>query len=355
MNKFAKHLINWYKHNGRKLPWRETRDPYTIWVSEIILQQTRISQGTAYFHRFIERYPNVSELASADEHDVLKLWQGLGYYSRARNMLAAAKQVMNLFEGQFPRTYKGLLQLRGVGEYTAGAIASIAYNLPHAAVDGNALRVLSRFYAIDTPISSTKGKKLFSQLATEMVPKEAPGMFNQAIMDFGAMQCTPRSPDCPSCSLADMCLAYIKNRVQNYPVKEKKAKVRDRYMHYLFIRYKDDRLWLEKRNGQDIWKNMYQLPLIESYEILLPEQVLRSKEWQTIFYNAQVEVRSVSNEIIHMLSHRKIHAFFYEIQLIKGEVQHPAKPVYLKDIFNFAIPKLIENYLTEKIQITQSV
>jgi len=353
MNIFAKHLIDWYKYKGRELPWRETRDPYTIWVSEIILQQTRISQGTAYFHRFTEQYPDVSKLASADEHDVLKLWQGLGYYSRARNMLAAAKQVMEQFGGKFPGTYKELLQLKGVGEYTAGAIASIAYNLPHAAVDGNVLRVLSRVYAIDTPINSTKGKKLFSQLATEMVPKEAPGTFNQAIMDFGATLCTPGKPDCPGCPLSDMCEAYINNSVGNYPVKEKKTKVLDRYMHYLFIRH-EDRLWLEKRNDQDIWKNMYQLPLIESYEVLLPEQILHSKEWQAIFDNAQVEVRSVSNEIIHLLSHRKIHAFFYEIQLIKGEVHHPAKPVYLKDIFNFAVPKLIENYLTEKIQITQS-
>lgn len=353
MNRFAKHLIDWYKYNGRELPWRKTRDPYTIWVSEIILQQTRISQGMAYFHRFIEQYPDVSKLASADEHDVLKLWQGLGCYSRASNMLTAAKQVMEQFNGKFPGTYKELLQLKGVGEYTAGAISSISYNLPHAAVDGNVLRVLSRIYAIDTPINSTKGKKLFSQLVTEMVPEEAPGTFNQAIMDFGSMQCTPSTPDCTNCPLTDMCQAYLNESVENYPVKEKKTKVLDRYMHYLFIRHKDQ-LWLEKRNGQDIWKNMYQLPLIESYEVLLPEQILQSKEWRTIFDNAQVELRSVSNEIIHLLSHRKIHAFFYEIQLIKGEVHHPAKPVYSKDIFNFAVPKLIENYLTEKIQITQS-
>ena len=353
MNKFAKHLIDWYKYNGRELPWRETRDPYTIWVSEIILQQTRISQGTAYFHRFIEQYPSVSKLAFADEHDILKLWQGLGYYSRARNMHAAAKQVMEQFEGKFPDNYRDLLKLKGVGEYTAGAIASIAYNSPHAAVDGNVLRVLSRVYAIDTPINSSKGKKLFSELAAEVLPADMPGTFNQAIMDFGAMQCTPNSPDCSNCPLSDMCQAYINSNVRNYPVKEKRTKVLDRYMHYFFIR-KDDKIWLEKRNEKDIWKNMYQLPLIESYEILLPEQLLQSKEWNEIFSDAQIEVCSVSDEIIHLLSHRKIHAYFYDIQLQSGEVQHPAKTVYLKDIFNFAVPKLIENYLTEKIQTTQS-
>lgn len=353
MSKFAKYLIDWYKSNGRELPWRETRDPYTIWVSEIILQQTRISQGTAYFHRFIEQYPDVSKLASADEHDVLKLWQGLGYYSRARNMLAAARQVMEQFNGRFPNTYKELLQLKGVGEYTAGAIASIAFNLPHAAVDGNVLRVLSRVYAIDTPINSTKGKKLFAELANDLVPKKEPATFNQAIMDFGALQCTPQKPDCASCPLAEMCQAYINNSVEAHPVKEKKTKIRDRYMHYLLIR-DEKSTWLEKRNEQDIWKNMYQLPLIESYDVLLPEQILQSEEWKKIFNDAQIEVRSISDEIIHLLSHRKIHAFFYEIQLIKGKVDYPANPVFLKDIFNFAVPKLIENYLADRIHVTQS-
>lgn len=353
MNFFAKHLIDWYKYHGRNLPWRETRDPYTIWVSEIILQQTRISQGTAYFHRFIEQYPNVSKLASADEHDILKVWQGLGYYSRARNMHAAAKQIMEQFDGKFPSTYKELLSLKGIGEYTAGAIASISYNLPYPAVDGNVLRVLSRVYAIEMPINSTKGKKLFSQLAKDLVPSESPATFNQAIMDFGAMVCTPNRPDCDTCPLNDLCQAYINNKVQQFPVKEKKTRILDRYMHYLLIR-NGDKVWLEKRGEQDIWKNMYQLPLIESYEELVPEKLLQSKEWDAIFKEAEIEIRSVSNEIIHLLSHRKIHAYFYEIYLQNGKVHYPANPVLLKDIFNFAVPKLIENYLTEKIQTTQS-
>ena len=351
MNIFAKHLIDWYKNNGRDLPWRQSSDPYTIWVSEIILQQTRISQGTNYFHRFIEQYPDVSKLAAADEHDVLKLWQGLGYYSRARNMHAAARQVMEEFNGQFPLTYKELLKLKGVGEYTAGAIASIAYNHPHAAVDGNVLRVLSRFYAIQTPVNSTEGKKIFSQLAASLVPPEEPATFNQAMMDFGALLCTPKKPGCMSCPLNDRCQAFILNQVSDFPVKGQKSKVRDRYMHFLFIRNQDS-VWLEKRDGQDIWKNMYQLPLIESYDRLMPEQVLQSQEWEAIFHQAEIEVSSLSGEIIHLLSHRKIHAFFYEIRFIKGEIHHPSQPVFLKDIFNFAVPKLIENYLTEKIRPT---
>jgi A/G-specific adenine glycosylase len=268
-------------------------------------------------------------------------------------MHAAARQVMEQFNGQFPGTYKELLQLKGVGEYTAGAIASIAFDRPHAAVDGNVLRVLSRVYAIDTPVNSTQGKKIFSQLANELVPQEEPATFNQAMMDFGAMQCIPQRPDCTTCPLTAMCQAYISNRTENYPVKEKKARIRDRYMHYLFIR-DENSTWLEKRDGPDIWKNMYQLPLIESYDQIMPEQVLQSNEWKAIFDHAEIEIRSISNEIIHLLSHRKIHAFFYDIQLKKGEVHHPAQPVFLKDIFTFAVPKLIENYLAEKIHTTQS-
>ena len=261
MSKFADILIDWYAENKRDLPWRETKDPYRIWISEIILQQTRVAQGYDYYIRFMERFPDVFTLADADEDEVMKYWQGLGYYSRARNLHAAARSIREA--GEFPKTYEGVLALKGVGEYTAAAICSFAYDIPRAVVDGNVYRVLSRWMGIDTPIDSTTGKKLFAQLAQELMDKSRPALYNQAIMDFGALQCTPASPDCLSCPLADTCLALANRSVDTLPVKQHKTKVTNRFFNYIYVRT-GGCTFIRKRTENDIWKNLYEPLLIET-------------------------------------------------------------------------------------------
>ena len=261
MSEFADKLIGWYEENKRDLPWRDTKDPYRIWISEIILQQTRVAQGYDYFVRFMERFPDVFTLAEADEDEVMKHWQGLGYYSRARNLHAAARSMAS--SGGFPVTYEGVLALKGVGEYTAAAICSFAYDMPYAVVDGNVYRVLSRWLGIDTPIDSTSGKKEFAQAAQELMDKRRPALYNQAIMDFGALQCTPASPDCLFCPLADSCLALSQGRVDTLPVKQHKTKVTHRFFNYIYVRT-GGYTFIRKRTGNDIWKNLYEPLLIET-------------------------------------------------------------------------------------------
>ena len=231
---FSKTILNWYAINGRELPWRQTTNPYAIWLSEVIMQQTRIAQGTAYWERFMKRWPNVHELAKATEDEVLREWQGLGYYSRARNLHKAAQQIVSL--GRFPQTYKELKQLKGIGEYTAAAISSISFAEPVAVVDGNVYRVFARYFGIDTPIDSTEGKKVFKAMAQEYLPKEAPAAYNQGLMDFGAIQCTPTSPNCEVCPLINTCFAANNNKVADLPVKAKKTKQRERHFSFIYIR-----------------------------------------------------------------------------------------------------------------------
>ena len=234
MENFSRKLIDWYRENGRDLPWRRTKNPYLIWISEIILQQTRVAQGYDYYQRFVARFPDVFALAAADEDEVMKYWQGLGYYSRARNLHAAARRMAEA--GGFPVTYAGVRALKGVGEYTAAAICSFAYDMPYAVVDGNVYRVLSRWLGIDTPIDSTEGKKLFVRIADELLDCECPGLYNQAIMDFGALQCTPVAPDCLFCPLSDFCVARLKGIASSLPVKQHKIKVTNRYFNYIYVR-----------------------------------------------------------------------------------------------------------------------
>ena len=237
MPEFHKILSNWYKQNKRDLPWRTNNAPYYVWVSEIILQQTRVDQGTDYFLRFIEKFPDINSLAGAPEIEVLKVWQGLGYYSRARNMHAAARQIMNDFNGQFPKTFEGIKKLKGIGEYTAAAISSISFALPFAAVDGNVYRVLSRYFGISTPVNSTKGKNEFNQLANQLINKQDPGTFNEALMEFGALQCTPRNPGCNTCPLQNQCSAYNHQNIANLPVNNNKIKIRHRFFNYLYLEH----------------------------------------------------------------------------------------------------------------------
>lgn len=274
MNNFSEILINWYREHKRELPWRESSDPYLIWISEIILQQTRVVQGYDYFIRFIKRFPDVTSLAEADEDEVMKFWQGLGYYSRARNLHAAARSM----NGVFPKTYPEVLALKGVGEYTAAAICSFAYNMPYAVVDGNVYRVLSRYLGIETPIDSTEGKKLFASLAGEFLDKSRPAVYNQAIMDFGAIQCTPQNPACLFCPLAGSCMALSKSMVAQLPVKQHKTKTTERFLNYIYVRA-GACTFINKRTGNDIWKNLFELPLIETASSVTEEELLALPEF----------------------------------------------------------------------------
>lgn len=260
----SKQLIFWYLQNKRELPWRKTKDPYRVWLSEIMLQQTRVAQGLPYFLKFTEAFPTVFDLAKAEESEVLKLWQGLGYYSRARNLHFTAKYISEELEGVFPKSYKELLQLKGVGDYTASAIASICYDESFAVVDGNVYRVLSRYFGVATSINSTKGIKEFKELAQTVIDETQPGVYNQAIMDFGALHCKPQNPLCDECPLAESCVALANNSVKELPVKEKKIKIKKRYFNYLVPVTEDNQTVLEERVGKGIWQGLYQFPLVET-------------------------------------------------------------------------------------------
>lgn len=342
MDRFSDKIIVWYEDNKRILPWRETSDPYLIWISEIILQQTRVAQGYDYFLRFVERFPTVKSLAEADEDEVLKYWQGLGYYSRARNLHAAAKSI----KGDFPDTYSDILALKGVGEYTAAAICSFAYNLPYAVVDGNVYRVLSRYLGIQTPIDSTEGKKLFASLAAEFLDKSKPGIYNQAIMDFGALQCTPASPGCSSCPLADSCMALKDNLVSVLPVKQNKTKTTNRYFNYIYVRM-GAYTFLNKRSENDIWKNLFEFPLVETDKPLEDEELFALPEFQQLFASDEKpEIRCLSKNVKHVLSHRVIYTNFYEVILPDNSTSFSSYiKVLIADIDKYAVSRLIHSFL----------
>lgn len=335
-------LTKWYESFKRDLPWRYTTDPYIIWLSEIILQQTRVNQGYGYFVRFVERFPDVRSLAAAPEDEVLKLWQGLGYYSRARNLHAAAKTIAEEYNGIFPTAYKDVLALKGVGEYTAAAIVSFAYNQPYPVIDGNVYRVLSRIFAVEEPIDSTLGKKIFKQLAEELIDRQEPGLYNQAIMEFGALQCVPVSPRCSVCPANDFCMALAAGKVSDYPKKQGKQKVRHRYFNYLDIRY-GDFTYLHKRTWRDIWENLYEYPLIESHETLTQEELMKDTRFRTFFSGLDpIHVRLVS-EARHILSHQVIHASFFRIN-IKEDLGQFLK-IKISDIDTYPVSRLIHKYL----------
>lgn len=336
-------LINWYQNNKRDLPWRRTKDPYKIWLSEIILQQTRIEQGTAYYNRFVETFPNVKSLASAHIDQVLMLWQGLGYYSRARNLHLAAKFIVNECGGEFPDNYVSLLKLKGVGDYTASAIASIAFNQAEAVVDGNVYRVLSRYYAEKTPIDSTKGKRLFRELAQDVLDKRMPGMHNEALMELGATVCKPTSPACDCCPINESCEVAHSERVLDFPVKEKKVRQKNRYMYFGIIRYQS-RLYIEKREKADIWKGLYQFPCLDFYVKPL-KQDLVAKFYSTYHIDKGCKHGNFSKEIVHVLSHQKIHAQFVEIRIEEELNKSRLLSIDFSDIDNYAMPRLITRYL----------
>lgn len=343
---FSSILINWYQEYKRELPWRESADPYLIWISEIILQQTRVAQGYDYFLRFIERFPDVASLAVAEEDEVMKYWQGLGYYSRARNLHAAARSM----NGVFPKTYSEVLALKGVGEYTAAAICSFAYGMPYAVVDGNVYRVLARYLGIDTPIDSAEGKKLFAALADELLDKAQPATYNQAIMDFGAMQCTPLSPNCMFCPLAETCSALSRGLISQLPVKQHKTKTTNRYFNYLYVRM-GNYTFVHKRTGNDIWKNLFEFPLIETSKSVSEEAFLALPKLCSLFDKGEVPViRSVCRDVKHVLSHRVIYANFYEVTLPEGSGSFSAyQRVRMEDLEQYAVSRLVHAYIEKYV------
>lgn len=308
---FAHEIITWYLLHKRDLPWRETSDPYIIWLSEIILQQTRVEQGMPYFKKFAEHYPTVAHFAAATEDEILKHWQGLGYYSRGRNMHHTAQMVMEEHAGYFPNNYDQLLKLKGIGEYTAAAISSFSANQAKAVVDGNVFRLLSRYFGIETPINSGAGRKEFTTLANRVMDTAQPGMYNQAAMEFGSLQCKPVNPACSICPLQPSCNAYHSNRVDLLPVKIKTAKVRDRYFNFV-VAVRDQHVLMQKRGAKDIWENLYQLPLFESNGAIDPRKLLLQSEFTECF-GINVSIKSISTPIKHLLSHQRLHVQFIEI------------------------------------------
>ena len=347
MNIIQDTLLKWFDANRRDLPWRHNPTPYEVWLSEVILQQTRVSQGMDYYLRFIERWPTVVDLAEASEEEVLKMWQGLGYYSRARNLHHCAQQVTSEHKGQFPPDYEKLKQLKGIGDYTAAAIASIAFNLPHAVVDGNVYRVLARLYDIDTPININEGQKLFAQLAEDLLNRKQPGLHNQALMEFGALHCTPKNPNCLLCPLQAQCLAFVHQTVMQRPVKLQKVKVTTRYFNYLVIKT-NGCIYLHKRSDNDIWKNLYDVPCIESQKPMTVEEIVASEAFLQLIENNTFTIITTSPVFIHKLTHRTILAQFIEIKLEKKLLRIETKDLFLTpetDLGNFPIPRLIDLYL----------
>ncbi|NQU55134.1 MAG: A/G-specific adenine glycosylase [Bacteroidetes bacterium] len=345
MSDFQNDIYTWFLSNKRDLPWRKTKDPYKIWLSEIILQQTRVVQGIGYYQQFVTHFPTVNILASATEDEVLKLWQGLGYYSRARNLHFSAKIIVNQFSGNFPNEYKKILKLKGIGLYTAAAISSIAFNLPHPTVDGNIYRVLSRYFGIETPIDSNRGKKEFYELAEELLLHQNPGMHNQAFMEFGALQCVPKSPKCNLCPIAQTCFALKNHLIEQLPVKSKKIKQTKRYFYYYYIE-SGEFTFFEKRTNNDIWKNLYQFPLIESKESLPENDILRNEI--PFLINNAINIKSISAEKKHILSHQIIYARLIHIEIEKAEnISNEIIRINKKDIHKFAVPKLLEQFIND--------
>ena len=338
--KFSNQIINWYLENKRNLPWRETTDPYFIWVSEIILQQTRVDQGLKYYKNFIARFPSLRLLAEAEEIEVLKVWQGLGYYSRARNMHFTAKYIFNDLKNHFPNTYEAILKLKGIGPYTAAAISSFAFDLPQAVVDGNVFRVLARYFNDSTPIDSTDGKKLFTQYAQMLLDEKKSADYNQAIMELGALVCKPVKPDCKNCPISESCQGLRKGTVDSLPFKQHKIKIKKRYFNYVFSK---DSCFLKKRTTKDIWLNLYEFPMYE------PERMVENKKLKSqIEKNFSVKIKNTpSYSTKYILTHQHIHVNFWEIlDFSKLSLTNYISLEY-HQINDFPVPQLIANFVVD--------
>jgi len=339
----SKPLIQWYLQNKRVLPWRLTTSPYKIWLSEIILQQTTVAQGLPYYNKFTNTFKTLTDLANADEEFVLKQWQGLGYYSRARNLLATAKYISKDLKGQFPNNYKDLLTLKGIGPYTAAAIASICYNEPVAVLDGNVFRVLARYFNINTPINNPKGIKEFKALSQKLVSTEKPATYNQAIMELGALVCKPNNPDCQNCPINNGCLALKNKNQRGLPVKLKKIKIKKRFFNYLLIQTDINTTVLNKRIHKGIWHNLYELPLIETQSSTNFTELVNHHSFLKLFKQEHPLEISCFNEkeIVHKLTHQHIYTKFWTIKT----TQHPKATILISDLKNYPVPILIHNFL----------
>jgi len=336
-------LINWYNTNKRDLPWRHTTDAYTIWLSEIIVQQTRVEQGLPYFYSFLEKYPTVSHFASAPEDDILKLWQGLGYYSRGRNMLKTAIQVQQEYGGTFPTTYNELIKLKGIGEYTAAAIASFSANEPQAVLDGNVFRVLSRYLGISEPIDSTIGKKIFKQAAADLLNTEDPAAHNQAMMELGAMVCKPKNPACATCPLQLSCYAFLHNATTALPVKSKKVKIKERHFNY-FVVEDNNRILINKRGEGDIWANMYDLPMIETTLPTTIDELVGLPETIKIFGNKLI-IKKVFPVVKHILTHQHLYVRFIVLEQKPLVMEQNWDFIEVENLKKTALPKVIFIFL----------
>jgi A/G-specific adenine glycosylase len=343
-------ITKWFEQNCRNLPWRHTRDPYLIWISEIVLQQTRVNQGLEYFNRFVARFPTIQSLAEADEDEVMKYWQGLGYYSRARNLHTAACQIQQTYNGVFPSDYESVIKLKGIGEYTAAAICSFAYDQPYAVLDGNVFRVLSRVFDIETPINTPKAKKEFLLMAQSLLNEKNPAAHNQAIMEFGALQCVPSSPNCAECPLIIECVAYKTKKVNQLPIKIKKSTVKERYFNYFFIQYKGF-TYIKKRIGNDIWKNLYEFPLIETAVMQAVEDLIETESFKNMFLGVKnIQIETISAPIKHVLTHRIINAVFYTIKIDnENDFLKEFVKIELSNLHTYPVSRLIEIFIEKEI------
>ena len=341
---FSRTLISWYNLNKRDLPWRYEKDPYLIWLSEVILQQTQVAQGLAYYTRFTKRYPTVGRLAKAAEDDVLKLWQGLGYYSRARNLHCTAKVIHQEFKGVFPRKYENIRSLKGVGDYTAAAIASFAFNQPYAVLDGNVYRVLSRVFGIETPIDAPGAKKQFQELATDLLNKKNPAEHNQAIMEFGSQYCKPVNPDCENCIFRNKCSAFRSRKVNDLPLKTKKIKIRDRFLNYLVVIDKNKKILINRRGGNDIWQGLYEFHLLETARDFSAKELFALKEFKKIC-GKNFSLLHISQRYKHILTHQHLYAKFYVIR-ISGVFDSSQQTSDLKNLKKIAFSRLTEKFMT---------
>ena len=338
---FSHKILDWYHTHKRELPWRETRDPYKIWLSEIMLQQTRVAQGMPYYHRFLEAFPTVHDLAEAQEEKVLKLWQGLGYYSRARNLHATAKMVVEQFKGEFPHTYKDLKSLKGVGDYTASAIASFCFDVPEPVVDGNVYRVLARYFGVDFPINSPSGIKYFKELAREVMDAEHIRDYNQGIMEFGAIQCAPKKPYCLLCPLNEGCVALKENKVDSLPIKNNKTKVRIRHFNYLVYLDDHNNTLLEQRKGKGIWQNLYQFPLVESEKEMNPDEMEHYLKSENKLQLLDMATPYNPEPIVHKLSHQHLHTKFWIVKTSDILEEGTA----WEEVTQFPVPVLIADFI----------
>ena len=339
---FNSNLTNWFDKNKRELPWRKSKDPNKIWLSEIILQQTQVKQGLPYYNKFLKNYPTVYELARSTEDEVLKNWQGLGYYSRARNLHSTAKYIVHQLNGVFPKKYIDLIKLKGVGDYTASAIASICFDESVAVLDGNVFRVLSRYFGIEIPINSTQGIKHFKSLAKSLLPKKRIGDYNQAVMEFGALQCKPKLPNCRICPININCVAFATNSTKNLPIKIKRTKVKDRYFNFLVYLTKKSETVIEKRNVKGIWQHLYQFPLIETEFSVSKKKLMSYKKGLQKYNLINPEIELINkNEIVHKLSHQKLHIKFWKLH---QKIKHH-NTIHWNDLKKYPVPSPIAEFI----------